>query len=81
MVEIKNTQVKDPKALVKTIVNYKGDTFPLDYRMLNRDGSWKVYDVVIENIGLVSNYRNEFAGIIRKKKFSGLMEMLKKKVS
>jgi phospholipid transport system substrate-binding protein len=42
--------------------------------------SWQVYDVVIENIGLVANYRNEFSGIIRKEKFAGLMERLRKKV-
>ena len=32
-----------------------------------------MYDVVIENIGLVANYRNEFAGIMRREKFDGLM--------
>jgi phospholipid transport system substrate-binding protein len=45
------------------------------------DGRWQVYDVVIENIGLVANYRNEFAGIIRKDTFSGLMERLRQKIA
>jgi phospholipid transport system substrate-binding protein len=48
--------------------------------MMYRDNGWRVYDVVIENIGLVANYRNEFSGIIRKDKFSGLMEKLRAKV-
>jgi phospholipid transport system substrate-binding protein len=43
--------------------------------------SWRVYDVVIENIGLVANYRNEFSGIIRKEKFSGLMARLRQKIA
>ena len=58
----------------------KGDTFPIEYRLAFTDGRWQVYDVVIENIGLIGNYRNEFSGIIRKEKFSGLMERLRKKV-
>ena len=78
MVEIKEQKLEANKALVKTIVEYKKDKFPLDYKLLNQ-GSWRVYDVIIENIGLVANYRNEFAGIIRKEKFSGLLERLKKK--
>ena len=49
--------------------------------MVQKDGVWRVYDVVIENIGLVANYRNEFAGIIRKKQFSGLLADLKATVN
>jgi phospholipid transport system substrate-binding protein len=79
MVKFDGEKVDFPRAMVKTIVKYKGDNFPLDYKLLNQDGSWKVYDVVIENIGLVSNYRNEFAGIIRKESFDGLMKRLREK--
>ena len=79
MVKFDGEKVDFPRALVKTIVKYKGDNFPLDYKLLNQDGSWKVYDVIIENIGLVANYRNEFAGIIRKESFEGLMKRLRDK--
>lgn len=72
--------IAPPKAEVKTTITHKGDSFPIDYKFLDQSGSWKVYDVVIENIGLVANYRNEFAGIIRKEKFPGLMEKLKRKL-
>jgi len=67
------------KALVKTMVTHNGDVFPINYRLFKKDNEWKVYDVIIENIGLVSNYRNEFAGIIRKEKLSGLIQRLKDK--
>lgn len=67
--------------LVKTTVTYKGDKFPIDYKLYRVADSWKVYDVIIENIGLVLNYRNEFAGIIRKEQFSGLMKQLRKKAA
>lgn len=80
MVKVESEQVELPRAIVKTVVVSKGDTFPIDYKLINSNNRWQVYDVVIENIGLVANYRNEFSGIIRKDKFSGLMERLRKKI-
>ncbi|MDZ4785806.1 MAG: ABC transporter substrate-binding protein [bacterium] len=80
IVEFQGEKITPPKASVKTTINYKGDSFPIEYKFLQEESAWKVYDVVIENIGLVANYRNEFAGIIRKEKFEGLMEKLKKKL-
>ena len=79
MVTIDSENVSFPKALVKTSVHRNGDVFPLDYRLLHKDGGWKVYDVIIENIGLVSNYRNEFSGIIRKDGIDGLISRLQEK--
>lgn len=80
MVKVEGENIDGAKAVVKTVVLSQGDTFPIDYKLMFRDGNWRVYDVVIENIGLVANYRNEFSGIIRKDKFSGLMERLRAKV-
>lgn len=80
MVKVESENIDMPKAVVKTTVESKGDTFPIDYKVMFVDGRWQVYDVVIENIGLVANYRNEFSGIIRKDKFTGLMERLRQKV-
>lgn len=80
MVKVESEQVENPRAIVKTVVISKGDSFPIDYKLMNSNSSWQVYDVVIENIGLVANYRNEFSGIIRKERFSGLMERLRKKI-
>ena len=80
MVKFENERVATSGALVHTTVKYKEDTFPLDYKLLLRDGQWKVYDVIIENIGLVQNYRNEFAGIIRKDGFPALIQRLKDKL-
>ena len=81
MVKVKDESVDFPRAEVKTLVTNKGDTFPINYKLLNRENNWKVYDVIIENIGLVANYRTEFAGIIRKDSFEGLLKMLREKTA
>lgn len=69
------------RSLVQTIVKTPKEEIKIDYRLYSKDKEWKVYDVIIENIGLVSNYRSEFAGIIRRSKVSGLIEQLKTKVN
>lgn len=80
MVKVDSEMIRDIQAIVKTTVVDKGSSFPIDYKLLKKETGWRVYDVVIENIGLVANYRNEFAGIIRKDKFPGLMKRLKEKM-
>ena len=82
-IEAERIEEGNQKASVKTLVKSKGDFFPIDYRFVrdSQTAPWRVYDVVIENIGLVVNYRNEFASIIRKDTFSGLMEQLRKKAA
>lgn len=50
---------------VQTFITMKdGKKTPVNYRMLPKDGSWRVYDVIIENISLVKNYRTQFQGIL-----------------
>lgn len=71
---------EDAKAVVQTkVINEKG-TLKIDYRLYNKGQDWKVYDVIIENIGLVSNYRSEFTEIIQKEKVAGLIKQLENKV-
>ncbi len=54
----------------------KTDTF-LDFRLADRVGHWYVYDVVIDGVGLVSNYHAQFASIIREHSYAGLVNKMK----
>ena len=50
---------------VRTIITMKdGRKTPVNYRMLPKGDSWRVYDVIIENISLVKNYRTQFQDIL-----------------
>ncbi|KUG27607.1 abc-type transport system [hydrocarbon metagenome] len=66
------------RAEVPTIVTSKGRDIPITYRMLNT-GGWRVYDVVIEGVSLVQNYRNQFSQILMKESPDKLIDMLGKK--
>ncbi len=71
--------VDGDKGTVKTKVKTDEETVSLDYRLSSTNSKWQIYDVVIENVGLVSNYRNEFGSEIRKNGFPGLLAKLREK--
>jgi len=62
------------------IVTGKGQEIPLNYRMLKEAPGWRVYDVVIEEISLVNNYRSQFAGILQKSSFQDLLARLREMI-
>lgn len=57
----------------------KGDEYSLDYRLLQKGGKWMVYDVVIEGVSLVSNYRGQFNRIINNQGYPELLKKLRTK--
>jgi phospholipid transport system substrate-binding protein len=70
--------VDGPYAEVKTaVVTGKGQEIPVDYRMLENGGRYRIYDVVIEGISLVGNYRSQFNSILQKSSFGELMDKLR----
>jgi phospholipid transport system substrate-binding protein len=65
---------------VQSKVLRKAGDIPIYYRVIMKEGSWRVYDVVIEGISLISNYRSQFNEILAKKPPESLLETLRKKV-
>jgi len=67
-------------AVVNTrIITKRNVEIPIEYRLLNKNGKWEVYDVVIEGVSLVNNYRNQFNKIIRKDSYEELVKRMKNK--
>lgn len=64
---------------VQTTVVTKTSEIPIHYRLIEKNGNWKVYDVVIEGVSLVSNYRTQFREILANKTPETLLETLRKK--
>jgi phospholipid transport system substrate-binding protein len=62
------------------IVLSDGKKVPIFYRLTNKSGQWKVYDLIIEGVSLVKNYRTQFREIIAKDSPEKLMEILRNKV-
>lgn len=72
----------DPEAadvVVRSVVSQRGNPdVAVDYRMENTPEGWKIYDINIEGIWLIQNYRNQFAQVINEQGFDGLIEALNK---
>ncbi|MFP4349527.1 MAG: MlaC/ttg2D family ABC transporter substrate-binding protein [Thermodesulfobacteriota bacterium] len=71
--------LSEDKAVVRTTVIRKNVETPIDYRVHLKDGKWRIYDVNIEGISLVQNYRKQFNDILAKEKPDALIQRLKEK--
>ncbi len=74
-------RVEDPYAVAEVkIVTEEGTEIPVLYRMKRQGPEWYVYDISIQGVSLVMNYRSQFNGILVRGSYEKLADMLKKKV-
>lgn len=78
-VQYLNERTEKEYAEVRTKVLTGKVEIPLDYRLINKGDTWRVYDVVVDGISLVNNYRGQFSKILRSGTFADLVEQLRKK--
>lgn len=76
----KEVQLSESSVEVQSIIVAKNAEIPVFYRMFNKDGQWRVYDVVIEGVSLVNNYRSQFREILANNPPESLLDTLRKKV-
>jgi phospholipid transport system substrate-binding protein len=74
-----NERTEKDYAEVRTKLMSGKTELPLDYRMINRDNDWLAYDVVVDGVSLVSNYRGQFTKIIQVSSYSDLVDQLRRK--
>ena len=65
---------------VRSTVLRKTSEVPINYRVILKDDGWRVYDVVIEGVSLINNYRTQFREILTNKPPATLLESIRKKV-
>lgn len=78
-VQYLNERMEKEYAEVRTKVLSGKTEIPLDYRLINKTNDWRVYDVVVDGISLVNNYRGQFTKIIQSSSYHDLVEQLRKK--
>jgi len=79
-VDFPGEKVKGKKAVVATLILTANADIPVDYKVYLKNDKWWVYDVVIEGISLISNYRSSYQEIVNKEGFDGLIEKMKAKI-
>jgi len=73
--------IKGEYALVKTEVVRRSSTIGVDYKLIQENGNWKVYDFVIEGVSMIRNYRSQFTKIIRRDSYEVLVQKLADKIN
>jgi phospholipid transport system substrate-binding protein len=72
--------VEGDQGTIRTkVLTKQGSEIPVDYRLFRQGTQWRVYDVVIEGVSLISNYRTQFNKIIRTSSFNDLLAKMKAK--
>ncbi len=79
IVFLNQDMISEDKAVVKSKILRGKVEIPMDYSMYFHDAKWWIYDVNIEGVSLVSNYRTQFKNILEKEKPQQLIQRLKEK--
>lgn len=79
-VQFLKQRVKGDKAIVDTQILTDDLEIPVQYKMIYSDGRWQVFDLVIEGVSLIKNYRSSYGEIIRRRGYDGLLQLMEEKV-
>ncbi len=67
----------DDRTVVSTVINQPGgQPIPVDYTLARNGSGWKVYDIAVEGVSLVTTYRGEFSSQVRQGGVDGLIKAL-----
>jgi len=80
IVQYQKQRVKDDKAIVDTVIVSKDLEIPVQYKMIYEGDAWQIFDLVIEGVSLIKNYRSSYGEIIRQSGYDGLLTLMSKKV-
>lgn len=79
-VEYPGEKVKGKKAVVETLILTSSADIPVNYKLYQKGDQWLVYDVIIEGISLISNYRSSYQEIMKDEGFDGLLNKMQAKI-
>lgn len=72
-------RIDGDKSVVESVITHRDEKIPMVYKLNQVNGVWMLYDVVIDNVSLVTNYRQQFGIVIRKEGYDGLVKRLQDK--
>ncbi|MDA0999827.1 MAG: ABC transporter substrate-binding protein [bacterium] len=79
-IQYRREKIDEELASVETVIlTKKRQEIPIHYRLIKNGTEWRVYDVIIEGVSLVNNYRQQFRSVIRKTSYGDLLKKLRAK--
>ena len=80
-VDYNSEKIDGDRAVVATVVHSRNTDIPIEYRMVKQGDDWFAYDVVVEDISLIKNYRSSYGEIVRKEGYAGLFARMREKIA
>ena len=79
-VEYPAEKIKGNRAVVDTLIITSSTEIPVNYKVYLKNDEWRVYDVIIEGVSLISSYRSTYQEIVKKDGFPGLFVKMEAKL-
>lgn len=79
-VTVKGETIRGERAIVETMIVTDTTVIPVNYKLKNNYGTWYAYDVVIEGVSLVNNYRSTFAAVVKNEGMDGLLDDIQRRI-
>lgn len=76
----KDEVIRGDMGVVETVIMAGDTAIPVNYKLRKTEGDWYAYDVVIEGVSLVANYRSTFAAIVKNEGMEGLMLDIQRRI-
>ena len=73
-------RIKGDRAIVDTLFITKKKQIPINYKLIRKEGKWWVFDIVIEEVSLISNYRETYSEIVMRDGIEGLLTRMENKI-
>ena len=81
VVEFRNEEINGSRATVDTVIVTSSNDVPVSYKLRQRSDGWFVYDVEVENVSMVSSYRDTYRSIVSRDGMDGLLEQMRMKIN
>lgn len=79
-IDYKQETLKDDRAVVDVAIITSSTEIPVSFKLKNNGGEWFAYDVIIEGVSLVNNYRNTFSAIAKNEGMDGLLADIQRRI-
>ena len=73
--------INNTRATVDTVIATANNDIPINYKLRQRSDGWFVYDVEVENVSMVSSYRETYRSVVRRDGMDGLLSQMQERAS
>ena len=80
-VDFKKEEINNNRATVNTAILASNNEIPVNYKLRLRSDGWFVYDVEVENVSMVSSYRETYRSVVRRDGMDGLLAQMREKAT